>query len=337
MKNWTGLTNEDRLTILTNVAEDKAIADNAVEKDYWVSMVLRAIFSLPYSSAFVFKGGTSLSKGWRLIDRFSEDLDLAIDRGFLGFADVANKSQRTKLRKESKKFVEGTLSADISDKLDEYGLSGSCRVEIPETKISDLDPAVLFVEYNSVLLNKLSYIPERVKIEISCRSLMEPYESVEMRSMIEDSYPDEDFSLPEFAVPTVVPGRTFLEKVFLLHEEFNRPNGCTHLERITRHMYDIVKMMDKPFALEAMNDKAMYEDIVSHRRRFTAWSGLDYSSHMPKTISFVPPTRTLEALKEDYSQMRLGFIYAEAPSFEEIIEKLQELQRKFNHEIWWGA
>ena len=84
-----------------------------------------------------------------------------------------------------------------------------------------------------------------------------------------------------------MPGRTFLEKVFLLHEEFNRPNGCTHIERITRHMYDIVKMMDKPFAMEAMQDVQLYEDIVTHRKKFTAWSGLDYTSHLPHTISFL--------------------------------------------------
>ena len=77
--NFTKLTKEEQLTILANVAEDKGIVDNAVEKDYWVSMVLRAIFSLPYAAAFVFKGGTSLSKGWGLIERFSEDIDLAID------------------------------------------------------------------------------------------------------------------------------------------------------------------------------------------------------------------------------------------------------------------
>ena len=70
MTPWTRLADEERLTILTNTAEEKGIVENAVEKDYWVSMVLRAIFSLPYSDAFVFKGGTSLRKGWKLIDRF---------------------------------------------------------------------------------------------------------------------------------------------------------------------------------------------------------------------------------------------------------------------------
>ena len=272
--NFTKLTKEEQLTILANVAEEKGIVDNAVEKDYWVSMVLRAIFSSPYAAAFVFKGGTSLSKGWGLIERFSEDIDLAIDPQYLGedidlaidpqylgFTNIETKSQRTKLRKDSKKFIDGSFALDVETRLKEFGLSESCKVIVPETSVSDLDPVVLFVEYNSVLQTKMQYIPERVKVEISCRSLMEPSEDVEMRSMIEDAYPNEEFSLPIFTVPTVVPGRTFLEKVFLLHEEFNRPNGCTHIERITRHMYDIVKMMDKPFAMEAMQNVQLYEDM----------------------------------------------------------------------------
>lgn len=130
-------------------------------------------------------------------------------------------------------------------------------------------------------------------------------------------------------VPTVVPGRTFLEKVFLLHEEFNRPGGCTRIERITRHMYDIVKMMDKSFAVEAMNNKELYDDIVSHRKQFTAWSGLDYESHRPQTINFVPPKQIESELREDYAQMQTGFIYAEAPSFDEVMAKLTELQQRF--------
>lgn len=335
MNNWTELTKEEQLTILANVAEDKGIVDNAVEKDYWVSMVLRSIFSLPYATAFVFKGGTSLSKGWGLIDRFSEDIDLAIDPRYLGFTDVATKSQRTKLRKGSKKFIDGIFAIDIKIKLKEFGLLECCKVIVPETSVSDLDPVVLFIEYNSVLQTKMQYIPERIKIEISCRSLMEPSENVEMRSMIEDAYPDEEFSLPIFTVPIVVPGRTFLEKVFLLHEEFNRPNGCTHIERITRHMYDIVKMMNKPFATEAMQNIQLYEDIVAHRKKFTAWSGLDYTTHLPHTISFLPPVSIENVLREDYKQMQIGFIYADAPSFDEIMKRLQDLQDKFRA-LKWG-
>lgn len=334
MNTWTELTKEERLTILPNVAENKGIVENAVEKDYWVSMTLRAISSLQYVSALVFKGGTSLSKGWALIERFSEDIDLAIDRQYLGFAEVTTKSQRTKLRKDSKKFIDSIFATDIAVKLKEFGLSECCKVIVPDTPVSDLDPVALFIEYDSVLQNKMQYIPERVKIEISCRSLMEPSEKIEMRSMIEDDYPDEEFSLPKFVMPTVVPGRTFLEKIFLLHEEFNRPNGCTHIERITRHMYDIVKMMDKPFTVEAINNRTLYEDIVSHRRQFTAWSGLDYATHRPQTITFVPPIHIEAILRDDYRQMQVGFIYADAPSFDEIMERMRDLQNRFRMLQW---
>src|SRR5574344_2220861 len=130
----------------------------------------------------------------------------------------------TKLSKEER------ISEDIEMKLSEYGIADDCKVVVPETPVSDLDPVVLFVEYNTILTQKVNYIPERVKIEISCRSLIEPFEKVAMRSMIEDAYPEEDFAMPTIDVPTVLPGRTFLEKIFLLHEEFTRPGGCTHIE-----------------------------------------------------------------------------------------------------------
>lgn len=334
MTNWTKLTRDEQLTILANVAENKGIVDNAVEKDYWVSMALRAIFSLPYATSFVFRGGTSLSKGWGLLERFSEDIDLAIDPKYLGFTDLATKRQRTKLRKDSKKFLDSIFEIDFEAKLKELKLLDCCKVIVPETSVSDLDPVVLFIEYYSVLQTKMPYLPERVKIEISCRSLMEPSEEVKIRSIIEEYYPDYEFSLPSFSVPSVVPGRTFLDKIFLLHEEFNRPNGCTHIERITRHMYDIVKMMDKPFALEAIQNIQLYKDIVSHRKKFTAWSGFDYATHLPSTISFLPPKSIEGFLRDDYRQMQMGFIYADSPSFDEIMARLQDLQDRFRVLKW---
>ena len=334
MTPWTKFSVEERLTILSNIADVKGIVENAVEKDYWVSMVLRSIFSLSYSDALVFKGGTSLSKGWNLIDRFSEDIDLAIDRRFLGFSNELNKSQRTKLRKESKKFICNTLANDIECKLAEYGIIDECKIVVPETSVSDLDPVVLFVEYNTVLSQTVNYIPERVKIEISCRSLIEPYEKIAMRSMIEDSYPNEVFAMPKVDVPTVLPGRTFLEKIFLLHEEFTRPGGCTHIERLTRHMYDIVKMMDKPFATDSMNNHIMYNEIVAHRKAFTAWSGLDYGTHNPQTIRIVPPMEIESILRNDYEQMKFGFIYKDAPDYDFLIMKLTELEQYFRNLPW---
>ena len=334
VKNWINLPLEEKYTILANIAEEKAIIDNAVEKDFWVSMVLKALFSSPYSDKLVFKGGTSLSKGWNLIKRFSEDCDLAIDRSFLGFDGELNKRQRTHLRKASKVFIENTLSKELESALNYWGLQGHFKINVPATTVSDKDPVEFFVEYDSCLPDKNPYIQEKVKVEVSCRSLFEPFELVPMRSMIENAYPDESFSSPKFKVPTVIAGKTFLEKVFLLHEEFNRPEGGTRLERLTRHMYDIEKMMDLEFSTKAMNNVKMYVEIVKHRQNFTAWRGLDYKLHKPATLSFVPPESLNTILKEDYRKMQEGFIYGESLSYEELISRLSLLQQRFRELTW---
>ena len=282
---WINLPEDEKLTILSNIAEEKGIKENAVEKDFWVSMVLKAMFSLEYSDNLVFKGGTSLSKGWGLIERFSEDCDLAIDRKYLGFGEELSRKDRTRLRKKSKEFIENTLSKDLNVKLEELGLAGKFKINIPEVKESDKDP-------------------------------------------------EESFAHPKFSVPTVISGRTFLEKVFLLHEEFNRPGGCTRLDRLTRHMYDIEKMMDRDFAKEAMNDSGMYEEIVKHRQSLTAWSGLDYKLHKPSAIDFIPDETTRKELEKDYSKMQESFIYGQSLSYEELIARLKELQERFRSLTW---
>lgn len=332
--NWVDLSIEERQTILAHVAEEKGIDDNAVEKDFWVSMTLKAIFSSSSYHGIVFKGGTSLSKGWGLIERFSEDCDLAIDRVVLGFEKELTKKQRTRLRKEAKIFVDNTLVSKVSECLNKLGLRGHFSVNNPPVKESDKDPTEFFIEYKSILPEKNPYITERVKVEVSCRSLTEPFEVLKMRSMIEDAYPDESFVQPKFDVPTVLPGKTFLEKIFLLHEEFNRPGGGVKMDRLTRHLYDIEKMMDKEFANEVMNNIDLYTEIVEHRSKFTAWSGLDYKTHHPSSISFLPPEALTQTLKDDYKKMQEGFIYKDSLSYDELITRIKELQEHFRSLNW---
>jgi hypothetical protein len=330
---WANLSVDNKLTILTQVAAKTGLPENAIEKDFWVSMVLKALFSLEYSHNLIFKGGTSLSKGWQLIERFSEDIDLAINPVQFGFSGttIIVKNQRDKLRKASKKFIETILKDDFKKTIEEMGLKNYCSIEAEQVKESDRDPMVLFVNYKSVLKEKNTYIAEKVKLEISCRSLVEPSDKIHLRSMIASENPTENYSEKEFSVRVAAPGRTFLEKVFLLHEEFNRPNGCVNLNRLTRHMYDIEKMMDKPFAKQAMEDPTLYTEIVKHRSIMTAWSGLDYKAHHPSTICFVPPASVLPKLRDDYKKMQDNFIYGDSLSFEKLMERLQELQNRFRN------
>lgn len=332
--NWVNLSIEERQTILANVAEEKGIDDNAVEKDFWVSMALKAIFNSPSSQGIVFKGGTSLSKGWGLIERFSEDCDLAIDRTVLGFEKELTKKQRTNLRKETKNFVDNTLVSEVDKYLNEFGLSEHFSINNPPVKESDKDPTEFFIEYKSILPEKNPYIAERVKVEMSCRSLTEPFEILKMRSMIEDAYPDESFTQPKFDVPTVLPEKTFLEKIFLLHEEFNRAGGGIKMDRLTRHLYDIEKMMDEYFAIEVINNIDLYTEIVEYRSKYTAWSGLNYKTHHPSTISFLPPETLTQILRDDYRKMQEGFIYKDSLTYDELIGRLKVLQDRFRSLGW---
>ena len=337
MKNrqWANLSKNDRLAILTEVAQKIGLPENAVEKDYWVSMVLKALFSLPFSKNLVFKGGTSLSKGWHLIERFSEDIDLAVNPAQFGFEGTEfSKSKRDKLRRKSKNFVETELKDSLLDSLNALGLEKHIKVEAEETSVSDKDPMVLYINYKSVLPEKEDYILEKVKLEVSCRSLMEPSESLRMRSMIADSMPDESFAEEEFDVNTADPRRTFLEKVFLLHEEFNRPGGCTRLDRLTRHMYDIERMMDKSFVESAINDPELYTGIVRHRSIMTAWHGMDYKSHHPSRINFIPPDSVKNVLIDDYKKMQDFFIYGDSPTYKDLVSRLKDLLYKFRQVTW---
>ena len=197
--------------------------EQIIEKDWWVSAVMRALFALPYANQISFKGGTSLSKCWGLIDRFSEDIDIAVAREFLGYGGELSRTQISdKLRRASCSFVREKLQFDIRDMMIEQGLPlGSFKVAVNITPVSTVDPEVINVEYDSIF-ETLPYVKNAVKIEVSGRSMNEPLENVGLRSRIEDELPNSAFTESIITVPTVKPERTFLEKVCLLHEEFSK-------------------------------------------------------------------------------------------------------------------
>lgn len=150
-----------------------------MKNDWWVSVTLKALFQTDCAESLVFKGGTSLIKGWSLTERFSEDIDLAISHSFFGI-NRSNKSQRDKLRKLSRAYIQSTLSMQLGEQLKKMGITG-CQIENVTTienrngEIvaidSDKDPTVILLHYNSMLPRKIDYIPPRVKIEISCLSM----------------------------------------------------------------------------------------------------------------------------------------------------------------------
>lgn len=326
---WLKITKERKIDILNQASNRTGLPAIAIEKDWWVTLTLNASFDLDYSSHIVFKGGTSLSKGWNLIERFSEDIDLAIDRKFFGFEVDISKNQIKKLRKKSCKFFSTTFVSDLTNKFIDWKTIDECSLNAQEVKESDKDPQIIEIHYNSVL-EKSDYLPQRVLIEISSRSLIEPSEEREINSIISDVLASQSFATEPFKILTVLPQRTFLEKMFLLHEEFLQDISKIRINRLSRHLYDLEKLMDTEYGTAALKDKELFVSIVNHRKKFNAIRGLDYSNHIPGKIKIIPPNEIISDWEKDYTTMTENMIYGEALSFDALIKRIEILQKRVN-------
>jgi predicted nucleotidyltransferase component of viral defense system len=327
--NWLTLTKEKRIEILNQVTEITGLPSVAIEKDWWVTLALNASFSLTYSKNIVFKGGTSLSKGWNLIERFSEDIDLAIDRKFFGFDGDISKTQIKNLRKQSCEFISTTFLADLTKILTEWKAIDECKLIAQPVNDSDKDPQVIEIHYNSVI-DTSEYLPQRVLIEVSSRSLMEPIEERRINSILSESFPQQSFVTVPFAIPTVFPQRTFLEKVFLLHEEFSQETEKIRIDRLSRHLYDLEKLMDTEHGIEALKNIDLYNNIVAHREKFNPLRGIDYSNHNLNNISIIPPETVMKDYEKDYEAMTSFMIYGDQLKFNHLMKRILELQTRIN-------
>lgn len=327
--NWLIVEKERRIEILNQATELTGLPIVAIEKDWWVTLVLNASFSLPYSKNIVFKGGTSLSKGWNLIERFSEDIDLAIDRTIFGFAGDISKTQIKNLRKQSCEFISTTFLDDLTKILTEWKAIDECKLIAQPVKDSDKDPQVIEIHYNSVI-DTSEYLPQRVLVEVSSRSLMEPIEERQINSILSENFPLQSFASVPFAIPSVLPQRTFLEKVFLLHEEFSQEAEKIRIDRLSRHLYDLEKLMDTEHGMDALRNIDLYNNIVAHRERFNPLRGIDYANHIPSKISIIPPSTVLKDYERDYQAMTNFMIYGEPLKFDNLMKRILELQMRIN-------
>lgn len=329
MEEWFKLSEEDRRIIINQVSAKTGLLPVAVEKDLWVMIALQAIFSTEIAPHLVFKGGTSLSKAWGIIERFSEDIDLAIDRSFFGFEGDLNRTQVKNLRKTSCKYVDEKLPKLLKEALLKNGVK-EFELSVTEFEESDTDPLALELRYNS-LVEQQAYLQPRILIEISSRSLIEPFENRELSSIISEVYPDQKFIDKPVLIPTVTPTRTLIEKMFLLHEEFQKPKDKKiKSERMTRHLYDLSRLMDTDFLEKAIADKELYRTILQHRTQLTRISWVDYSKHDYKTLDFIPPPEIIAEYEKDYLAMKESMFYGETESFESLIKKLKKLKDRFN-------
>lgn len=320
--NWLNLSKSNQKELFRQLGFKTGIQPQAIEKDAWVTLVLRIVFNSEVAEHLVFKGGTSLSKAYGLIKRFSEDIDIAINREYLGFTGELTKGQIRKLRRKSHSFVLNEMSNIIAREFQANKIENPLiKIEVENTKISDQDPEIIKISYPSVF-DELSYIPRRVLIEIGARSLLEPSEYKELQSIIDENYPNSSFTEGPFKVRTTLPEKTFLEKMILLHEEFTKPKEKIRFHRMSRHLYDIGQIISTEFGERALRNESLFQEIIKHRAKYTPTKTVDYSKLELNKLKIIPPDEFFGLYEKDYSEMLENMIYGVKISFKELIEKI---------------
>ena len=322
------LSDEARVVAINNVFLQTGIFPQIIEKDLWVTTVLQLIFSLPFADKLVFKGGTSLSKVWNIIQRFSEDIDMSVDRELFDLQGDLTVKQIKKLRKQSSLFVKETFCLELRKAFEKYDLQHIFTVEPQsdgEGNKTYPEPRKIFIRYKS-LFDDMPYLNSEIVLEIGARSLFEPTAKREIKSMISESL-NIDTNIENNLINTAIPAKTFIEKAFLLHEIFTC-NGKMLANRKSRHLYDLEKMMDNEFAAKAISDNELWSAIRHHREKFTHINGVDYSQDIRPTICLIPPEQVIDDWRQDYEIMRRTMIYGKLLSFDELIKRIKELEER---------
>jgi len=330
MSNFLSLTNKQKIAIIEQTADKTRLFPQIIEKDLWVITILQVVFSLPFADRLVFKGGTSLSKIWKVVERFSEDIDLAVDRQHFGLEGDLTVRQLKKLRKQSSLFVKEDFCNALQNALNQHGLQHLCVVEAEPDGKGDKtypEPRTIFVRYRS-LFDGLDYLSSKIVLEVGARSLIEPTALRTVKSLISENL-NVDTSLIDVSIATAVPEKTFLEKTFLLHEIFTG-SGAMVANRKSRHLYDLEKMMDKEFAINAVSDNELWNTIHHHREIFTHVNGVDYTPDIRHRICLIPPPDIINEWRQDYESMQQTMIYGSSLPFDSLIKRMEELQSRFH-------
>ena len=273
MDSFLSMTTAERAGFYVEAEQRLGLPSASIEKDFWVCWTLRELFCLPeWGEHFTFKGGTSLSKAWGLIERFSEDIDIVIDRGFLGFTgdhspeNAPSKKKRRRWLEELKSVCQTRIRESLEPTLRER-ISAAMPAGVEwslEADASDSDDQTLLLVYSTAMVGDSSYVRPVVKIELGARSDTEPVESPTLQPYVADAFPG-ILSTARFSVRAVAPRRTFWEKSMLVHEESFRPPTKTRRARLARHYYDLWCLIKKGVSEEALADN----DWLDWKREFS--------------------------------------------------------------------
>jgi len=329
MREFAQLDTTERAEIVRTAAQAKGMAPAIVEKDFWVCWTLDYLFARSqYKDKLSFKGGTSLSKGFELIKRFSEDIDLVMDWRLLGYSSEEPLEPRSntkqdafiaKINSDAAKF----LAEDLLPSFTSY-TEGSFDEEASVYVRGD-DPLTLCFRYPQAFSD--AAILQEIRLESGALAAWTPTTVADIQSYVSEVYP-ELMGEPVVKVRAVSPTRTFWEKITILHKEAHRATG-RFPDRYSRHYYDIYQLCNTEVKSEALNDLALLEKVVGFTSRFYRSNFARYDLLKPGTAKLTPPAEVMAFIERDY-QTTERMLFGEKPSLAEIMTTIQSLEKEIN-------
>ena len=333
-------TEDERRDLFLTVANKLGTAVQNVEKDFWVCWTLDLLFHglNKENPRLLFKGGTSLSKAFGLISRFSEDIDITVFREDLGqptdmdeLDSLSGKQRRKRLdavRAACRDHINGALIEQLRQKIASVLPEGSFRLE-PDP--GDQDQQTLLFWYPAVTTRTDDYIRSAVKIECGAKSALDPHVEATVTPYIADTLSDLDLTVTN--VVTVKPERTFWDKVMILHglnQWHARRGELRHGgQRVSRHYYDVYRLLESEQSVEWVADTALAEDCARHARLFFGSADLGLESAKAGTFTLTPSDAMHDALQRDYTAMA-GMIFGEVPALDDVLVSINNLEAKIN-------
>ena len=330
----------ERRDLFLGTAARLGTAVQHVEKDFWVCWTLDALFNgLPKDGPrLLFKGGTSLSKAFGLIFRFSEDIDITVFRDDLGhntdtaeLESMSGKKRRARIdaiRTSCKAYINGPLMQQFGDAAAAAIPSGRFRLQADP---DDADGQSLLFWYPAVTARPGDYIRSAVKIESGARSAIDPNTSAIARPYVADDLPDLDLTVAN--VTTIRPERSFWDKVVILHglrQWHERRGELRHGgQRVSRHYYDLHQLMQSHQFSEWLANHELAHDCACHARLFFGSTDLGLATAEPGTFTLVPLPGMREALTKDYAAIT-GMVFGQVPAFSDVLDSVAKLEHAIN-------
>ena len=322
------LSRDDRAELLNALASELGRAPAVLEKDVWVCWVLAELFKMPGALPMAFKGGTSLSKIFDAIHRFSEDVDITISYRSLEDTDpfALTRSQQRKLSERLKENVDQHLRGTVVPQLSK---ALTAAFADPGANVERVDEETVRIVYPTAAGSSGGYISDSVKIEFGGRNSTEPQEKHTVTPYMADRIPSLEFPVASACV--LAPARTFWEKATLMHVECGRGDPAPSVQRKSRHWYDLAMLADGPIGKNAIGQRGLLEDVVKHKKVFFGSAKANYEACLNGGLRLVPDGPLLDALRLDYRAMReAGMFYQEPPPFDEIVARLRQLEASIN-------